>query len=84
MHLLNSLGLFVDESTVRAVSIPIAFVFITILHIVIGELLPKYIAIGKPLDVALKTGWLLRRFYRIFSPFIRLLNSIFRGVARLV
>jgi CBS domain containing-hemolysin-like protein len=78
------LSLPLAESTVKWISIPIAFVCITILHIVVGELLPKYIAIGKPLEVALKTWFILRRFYRIFSPFIWLLNKIFLFVARLV
>src|SRR6266516_702655 len=38
---------------VTSISIALAFVGITFLHIVFGELAPKYIAIGIPLPVAL-------------------------------
>src|SRR5207237_737050 len=42
-----------SEAVVRSISIALAFVGITFLHIVFGELAPKYIAIGNPLPAAL-------------------------------
>src|SRR5207253_5859889 len=42
-----------SEAVVTSISIGLAFVGITFLHIVFGELAPKYIAIGNPLPVAL-------------------------------
>lgn len=53
-------------------------------HIIIGEQLPKYIAIGNPLGTSLKTARLLRWFYRLFSPFIWLLHKTSALTARLV
>lgn len=82
MSVLSALSLPISEATATWLSIPIAFVFITMLHIIIGEQLPKYMAIGNPLQVSLKTAWLLRWFYRIFSPFIRLLHTISSKVAK--
>ncbi len=82
MSVLNALSLPISESAATWLSIPIAFVLITMLHIIIWEQLPKYMAIGNPLKVSLQTAWLLRWFYRIFSPFIRLLHTISAKVAR--
>src|SRR5437588_11852747 len=42
-----------SHAIVSTVSIALAFVGITFLHIVFGELAPKYIAIGNPVPVAL-------------------------------
>src|SRR5438046_4491176 len=41
-----------SEAVVRSISIALAFVGITFLHIVFGELAPKYIAIGNHFTVA--------------------------------
>src|SRR5437016_9481187 len=49
-----------SEAVVRSISIALAFVGITFLHIVFGELAPKYIAIGNPLPVALALARPLR------------------------
>ncbi|MBY0245107.1 MAG: hemolysin family protein [Sphingobacteriaceae bacterium] len=53
----------------------IAFVFITIMHIVFGELAPKSIAIQKPVATTLFVALPLQGFYIIFRPFIWLLNG---------
>jgi len=47
---------FYSRAFVTSVSIALAFAGITFLHIVFGELAPKYIAIANPLPVALR--WL--------------------------
>jgi CBS domain containing-hemolysin-like protein len=52
----------------------IAFVLISALHIIFGELGPKYIAIDKPLATSLWTAHLLRGFYIVMYPAIWLLN----------
>ncbi len=83
-NLIHALGLPMSETAVAGLAIPVAFVCITMLHIIVWEQLPKYMAIGNPLKLSLQTAWLLRRFYRIFSPFIWLLHTISAKVATLV
>ena len=84
MKTVQLLGLPFSEATASTIAIPLAFVLITMLHIIIGEQLPKYIAISNPLATSMKTGWLLRWFYRIFSPFIWLLHTISAAFARML
>jgi len=64
-----------SHAIVSAVSITFAFVGITFLHIVFGELAPKYLAIGNPLPVTLLLARPLGVFYIIFRPAIWLLNK---------
>jgi CBS domain containing-hemolysin-like protein len=59
----------------HAVATVIAFTFITFLHIVLGELAPKSLALLLPESVSLWTAGPLIVFSRIMSPFIRLLNG---------
>jgi CBS domain containing-hemolysin-like protein len=76
-----------SHAFVTSVSIALAFVGITFLHIVFGELAPKYIAIGDPVSVALRLVRPLRAFYFVFRPAIWLLhrssNLILRGLLRI-
>ena len=64
-----------SHAIVSAVSITLAFIAITFLHIVFGELAPKYIAIGNPLPVALTLVRPLHAFYFLFKPAIWLLHK---------
>jgi CBS domain containing-hemolysin-like protein len=56
--------------------LPVGFLFITILHIVFGELAPKSIAIRKAESTTLAVSYPLYWFYIVFSPFIWLMNSL--------
>lgn len=60
----------------------IAFLIITFLHIVVGELIPKSIAIQKADKTVMKTAGWLRLFYKIFYPAIWSLNGIANKVVR--
>ena len=60
---------------VTTVSFVLAFSLITFLHIVLGELAPKAMAIRKPLAVALWLSPALGLFHTLFRPIIRLLNG---------
>jgi len=64
-----------SPAVVTSISIALAFVGITFLHIVFGELAPKYIAIGNPLPVALALARPLGGFYFLFRPAIWLLHK---------
>ncbi len=76
-----------SHAFVTSVSIALAFVGITFLHIVFGELAPKYTAIANPLLVALRLVRPLGLFYVLFKPIIWLLhkssNLLLQGVFRL-
>src|SRR5256885_16117194 len=64
-----------SHAIISTVSITLAFLGITFLHIVFGELAPKYIAIGNPLSVSLALARPLGGFYILFKPAIWILNK---------
>ncbi|HZE58176.1 MAG TPA: hemolysin family protein [Chthoniobacterales bacterium] len=64
-----------SHTLVSTISITLAFIGITFLHIVFGELAPKYIAIGNPLSVSLALARPLGGFYILFKPAIWILNK---------
>jgi len=68
---------------VHGISIVIAFVIITILHIVLGELAPKTMAIRKSETVTLWSAALLTFFYKLMYPFIWALNGMANSLLRL-
>ena len=60
----------------HTIAAAIAFLLISFLHIVMGELVPKSLAIQKAEGIALATASFLKTFYWIFYPVIWALNSI--------
>lgn len=68
-------SLSMPEALSSFLSFVIAFVAITYLHVVVGELAPKTIAIRKAETVALLTSTPIIWFNRIMYPFIWLLNG---------
>lgn len=70
-------------ATVHTVALVIAFTIITILHIVLGELAPKSLAILQPERMSLLTAAPLNWFYRAFRLVIRLLNGMANLMLRL-
>lgn len=75
-HLIEDvMGDSLGEGASAAISITIAFTIITVLHIVIGELAPKSVAIAKPEQTARWLAGPLSIFKRIFHPAIVLLNG---------
>lgn len=75
---------FGAEQYARHASATSAFVIISILHIVLGELAPKSIAIQKPVGTSLWVAHLLHAFYVVTYPAIWLLNGVSRRLLRLV
>ena len=61
----------------------LAFLIITIMHIVFGELAPKTFAIQQPVRTSLFVALPLRFFYVVFRPFIWLLNGFANGILKL-
>ena len=79
-NIMITVGIPFTYQTAHTVAMPVAFLTITILHIVFGELAPKSLAIQRSADVALGIAIPLRIFYLIFKPFIWLLNSLANGL----
>ncbi len=65
---------FASGAILHTISFIIAFSFITFLHIVFGELAPKTAALELSEKVALWCALPLQFFYKIFYPFIRVLD----------
>jgi len=65
----------ISQSLVHPLAFVIGFSFITLLHIVLGELAPKSVAIRKAEKVTLLVAWPMVWFRRLMSPFIWLLNG---------
>jgi len=70
-------------ATSHTIAITIAFTIITALHIVLGELAPKTVALQHPEQVALVVAKPTELFLRVFRPFIRALNGMGWAVVRM-
>ena len=66
---------FQDEGTLYTISIAVGFAVLTFLHIIVGELGPKSLAIQYTERTALLASHPLQFFYRVFQPMIWLLNT---------
>ena len=67
----------------HSVSFAVAFALITILHIVVGEQMPKFLGIRRSQEVALWTSLPLWLFSGFFYPFLWLLNLCANGLLHL-
>ncbi len=67
-----------------AISLAIAYLLTTSLHITIGEQVPKIYAIQKSEPIARLVARPLIVFTRVFRPFIALLNAASNGILRLL
>lgn len=70
--------------TLHGVSAALAFLLITALHIVLGELAPKSVALRNAEATALVVVPPTEAFYRVFRPFIWALNGLANAALRLV
>lgn len=66
-----------------AMSFLFAFIFMTYIHVVIGELAPKTLAIQKAEMITLMTAKPIIWFYRVMYPFIWVLNGSANGLVRI-
>jgi CBS domain containing-hemolysin-like protein len=81
---LDFLPLGIAEATAHSIAVAIAFALVTALHIVLGELAPKTIALERAEKTALLVVKPTELFMRAFWPFIRLLNGMGRAVVSLI
>ncbi|MAT10432.1 MAG: hypothetical protein CMM02_05415 [Rhodopirellula sp.] len=63
-----------SEALRTSISFAVGFSVITTLHIVIGEMAPKTLAIQKPLPTSLWVAYPMVWFYRITYPIVQILN----------
>jgi CBS domain containing-hemolysin-like protein len=77
----DAFGLGPDASGL--LSFIIAFASITFLHVVLGELAPKTLAIHKAEEISLLTARPIMWFYKVMYPFIWLLNGSANMLVRL-
>jgi len=61
--------------TIHTLSVTVGFIFLTFLHITVGEQVPKFMAIKNSKKTALFVSMPLNIFYIIFKPAIWLLNT---------
>jgi len=69
-----------NVAVAHSIAATIAFICITSLHIIFGELAPKYIAIDKTVGTALWTAHPLRAFYFVMFPAIWFLTRSSRFI----
>ena len=78
------LAIGLPEAAIHGIAIAVGFIVITALHIVVGELIPKSLAIFSTERYALFTATPLVWFYRITYPVMWLFNSITNGVMKML
>lgn len=87
-HLIEPLFAWVDGSAAEALShslaIAISFTLITAGHIILGELVPKSIALQRSEGTVFFVARPLLLFARLFHPFILFMNGIGNAVVRLL
>lgn len=64
-----------QATAAHSVAIGLAFLLITFLHVVFGELVPKTLTIRYPETTALLVAWPIRVFYAVFYPLIWSMNA---------
>jgi CBS domain containing-hemolysin-like protein len=72
-----------SESVIHGISLVIALLIVVFLHMVIGEMAPKNIAISAPERSALTLALPFRGFILLFRPLIAFLNATANAVLRL-
>ncbi len=70
--------------TSHTLATAIAFLLITFLHVVFGELIPKTVALQKPDGAALWVATPLVVFARLARPLIYLMNGTGNGILRMI
>ena len=64
-----------QPAATHSAAIAAAFFLITFLHVVLGELAPKTLAISYPEATTLLVAWPIRAFHIVFYPFIWIMNT---------
>jgi CBS domain containing-hemolysin-like protein len=79
---LHDLGL--PSATAHTVAFVVALTIVVFLHMVVGEMVPKNIAIAEPERTSLWLALPMAAFTTVFRPVVRLLNVLANGGLRLL
>ena len=79
---LGNIGL--GETVAHLIAATIAVGFLTYLHVVLGEMIPKSLALQSAARTAVGLTWIMTWMERIFLPMTIVLNAIGNGILRLV
>lgn len=85
--LMGMFGPVLTPATVAAlsvVSVALAFVLMTYMHVVLGEVVPKNVAMEKADRVAMMVAPALLVFYKVVEPFVWVLERSANAVSRLI
>jgi CBS domain containing-hemolysin-like protein len=82
LKLFDACGIVIKSNLVITLSHVLAFIFITFISIIFGELAPKTLAIQRPMRTALAVSAPLRVFFIVFRPVIWVLNNISNLILR--
>jgi len=72
----TSLGLPITHELAHKIAVPVGFVFITVLHLVFGEAIPKYAAIYYPQEFTYAVSIPLKLFAISTAPLVWIINSL--------
>jgi len=75
--------LHLGEEMEHRIAVAVGFTFISFLHIVIGEVAPKSLAIARPVQVSLAVSLPMRAFHWVFYPALIVLNASANFLLRL-
>jgi len=82
-NILHYVPIEIGSTTTHAISFIVAFSLVTALHIVIGELAPKSLALQRPEETAMAVAPAIHVFLVIFRPVILALNWVGNRVVKL-
>lgn len=74
----------VDDAIAHGMAFAVGFTFISALHIILGELVPKTLGITRAEKIAKKTARLMHAFYVVSYPALWILNHTSNFVVRLL
>jgi CBS domain containing-hemolysin-like protein len=74
----------ISLENVHYIALPVAFVLVTLILITAGEQVPKFYAIQKYKSIALGVAMPLVLFYKLFKPFIWIINTISNLMLRIM
>ncbi|MBM3775216.1 MAG: HlyC/CorC family transporter [Acidobacteria bacterium] len=85
--LTSALGPFISpggDAVLHGVAFTLAFLFMTFLHVVLGEVVPKNLAIDKADRLAILVAPVLLVFYRASLPFVYVIEKSAAAISRLL
>ncbi|MDD3767041.1 MAG: hemolysin family protein [Eubacteriales bacterium] len=85
VDLLTKIGVtFLPRSTMETIAVVVVTVILSYFTLILGELVPKRIAMKKPEQLALAMSWLIVALAKLFSPVVSFLTVSTNFVLRLM